>query len=147
MYSVSIRAQTLPELKSRMQAMLVSLDGEKISEAQPAPAQSLLESEKPKRGRKPKETAAPVTTTADTTETRVSAPTETKTVEPVRPIMEPAPKEITVEELRTALNKVSTKHGMQTSIKILKDYGANRISELPKEKHAAFIDACAASIA
>lgn len=60
------------------------------------------------------------------------------------PLEEAAPaKELTVDDVRGALQAFTTAKGVPAGIELLKKYGAGRISELKSKDYAAFIGECA----
>lgn len=53
-----------------------------------------------------------------------------------------APPDLSLDDVRAALQRYTAVHGMQNGISILKSYGAGRISELDANQYALFIAEC-----
>lgn len=53
-----------------------------------------------------------------------------------------APTTLTIDDVRTALQGFTAKNGVPVGITLLKEFGAQRISELKRDQFAAFIEKC-----
>ena len=53
----------------------------------------------------------------------------------------------TLADLRAALSGVNEKHGMPAVVKMLADFGAERVSLVPEDKRTEFVAACNAKAA
>ena len=146
----------LPIVRTKIVATMADLiDVQKQAEPAPAPAVAPeLMTDKPKRGRKPKAEAdvAQVTHFEEPEAPADPEPVEVKTgqewqaaaVEPQVEAQPEAPKTITLDDVRGALQAFTAQKGVPAGIELLKKFGAGRISELAQENYAAFVQACAA---
>lgn len=118
--------------------------------------ESETEIEQKKRGRKPKAEPAPLPPVVSGQEWRVPNPPEPSPVpEPVVEVQAQAEPELpletntvatatelTLDDVRGALQGYTAKHGVPAGIELLKKFDAGRISELNADQYAAFVEAC-----
>lgn len=97
-----------------------------------------------KRGRKPKvsdEPAAPVAEESTPIEDPAAIPLNSQCR--AGGSTEAAGSSITVDDVRARLQEYAAAHGVEAGLQLLKQFDANRISELAPENFAAFAEACA----
>lgn len=156
---ISLNFDTLnPADVKALNFILANLDGAlktqatPVAEAQPAPAPApAAEAPAPaKRGRKAKEEAAaqvekPAPDAGGSLAPSVPEAGSNAEVSDAVPTAKAASdKELSIDDVRAALQQFTVAHGVPKGIELLKEYGASRISELGAEHYAAFVEACAA---
>lgn len=67
---------------------------------------------------------------------------EIPAVEPEKIAVEQPAKDYTIDDVRSALQAFTAKAGIDGGIQLLKNFGAQRISELKPTDYAAFVGAC-----
>lgn len=137
MFSITIQIANLEELESFIATLKhsapsrLTADVIRAADAQIPPqigAQTAPPADKPKRGPgRPR-----------------------KAAEPEKEAAEPAPEPtgaatVSVDDARAALQELVTTKGMDVAFGVLKQYGAQRVSELQAADYAGFIDACKAA--
>lgn len=80
------------------------------------------------------ETAAPAQTVPDAAPAQSAAPAAAAPAPA-------APKELTIDDLKAAMTVLSKKHGIEANMKLLAQFGTEKVSALPKDKYAAFHEA------
>lgn len=90
-------------------------------------AEAAAEQPKPRRGRKPRNAAAAEPTTPPSGDLPLTS-------------AEPAP---SIDDVRKALSDLLARTDMTKCSQLLAEFGASRISELPADKYAAVVKACA----
>lgn len=96
--------------------------------------------EAPKRGR-PRKTEQPQAPKEDAAEP-LGKP-EVSGSAPSTDSSTPATTSLTLDDVRSALQKFTQKHSIEAGIELLKKFGAQRVSELPAEKYGEFVGVCA----
>lgn len=114
----------------------VTAEGEAEQDAGNASPVPLADAPK-KRGRKPKAKAAPIDVAVEPEPEQIvwddPAPEE-------KPVVEEKP--ATEDQVRIAMKKYMDQNGMEKAIKILKDHGVDRISDLAAGDYNSVIKAC-----
>lgn len=141
MLSITVQGETLADVSTKLKNILFEMSGFPLPPAELTATAATAQPEAKKRGRgKAKvETTEPESVASENPATTASDLSSIEVTE--------LPIEITKERVLELLQQVSKTKSFAVAQTILKKYGGNRVSDIPKEKWASIVDDCAANLA
>lgn len=132
-----IKAKDVAIIKAIADALAVQSDAPSVEAAAPAPTPAAK-----RRGRPPRKEVE-VVEEPEAADAAEPEPDQLGLPE-IEPEPEAADKELTLDDVRSALQQFTAVKGITAGVALLRSFNAGRISELAADNYAAFVKECAA---